>query len=41
MTVINEEWDDAADAARLTELERAQLWGRQILSSFIFYGWPA
>ena len=31
--------DAAADAARLTQLERSQLWRRQILSPFIFCGW--
>ena len=41
VAVINEQWDQAADAAHLTELERAQLWGNQILNPFINYGWPA
>jgi len=40
VTVINEQWDDAADAARLTELERTQLWGTQILNPFVRYDWP-
>ena len=38
--VIREQWQDAAEAARLTEVERAQLWERQILNPFIFYDWP-
>lgn len=37
VTVIRKEWGDAADAARLTEGQRAQLWRRQILNPFIFY----
>ncbi len=40
VAVIDEQWDEAADAASLTQLERAQLWGNQILSPFIFYRWP-
>lgn len=40
VSVINDQWDEAADAARLTELERAQLRGRQILNPAIHYGWP-
>ncbi len=35
-TTIRETWSSAADVARLTQLERTQLWGRQILSPFIF-----
>jgi serine/threonine-protein kinase HipA len=38
VTAITEQWDDAADHACLTRLERAQLWQRQILNPFIFYG---
>ncbi len=34
---ISEQWDAAADVARLTQLERAQLWHTQVLSPFIFY----
>lgn len=34
VTTINKQWADAADSARLTELERAQLWGRQILNPY-------
>lgn len=37
IAVINDQWADAADAARLTELERQQLWHRQILNESIFY----
>ncbi|MQA35281.1 type II toxin-antitoxin system HipA family toxin [Modestobacter roseus] len=37
LTVISEQWADAADAAGLTELERQMLWGRQILNPFIRY----
>jgi serine/threonine-protein kinase HipA len=40
LTVISEQWDDAAEAAQLTELERQQLWQRQILNPFIRYGYP-
>ena len=39
VAVINDQWQEAADAARLTELERAQLWGRQILNPAIRYDW--
>lgn len=41
VTVIREQWSGAADAARLTQLERAQLWENQVLNPFIFYDWPA
>lgn len=34
---IRENWDDAADQARLSVAERRQLWGRQILNESIFY----
>jgi serine/threonine-protein kinase HipA len=34
--VIQTQWHDAADAARLTELERQQLFGREILNEFAF-----
>jgi serine/threonine-protein kinase HipA len=37
--VIESEWDAAADTARLTALERQQLWHRQILDPFAFYGY--
>jgi serine/threonine-protein kinase HipA len=39
LTVITEQWDEAADAAQLTELERRQLWQRQVLNPFIRYGY--
>jgi serine/threonine-protein kinase HipA len=32
VTVITEQWDAAADAARLTDADRDQMWGRQILN---------
>lgn len=35
--VIRTQWDDAADAARLTSAERQALWGRQILNPFALY----
>lgn len=41
VTAIREQWTDAADAARLTNLERTRLWGNQILNPFIFYDWPS
>jgi serine/threonine-protein kinase HipA len=31
---IRTEWDEAADAARLTSVERDRLWGRQILNPY-------
>jgi serine/threonine-protein kinase HipA len=37
VATIEDQWDDAADAAHLTQLERKQLWRHQILSPFIFY----
>jgi serine/threonine-protein kinase HipA len=37
VTTIREQWHEAADAARLTDLERARLWGRQILNPSVFY----
>lgn len=37
VTVITEQWRDAADAAQLTEADRAQLWGRQILNPAVRY----
>lgn len=33
---IHTQWDEAADAARLTELDRRQLYGREILNEFVF-----
>lgn len=35
--VMQNDWDDAADEARLTAAERRSLWGRQILNPFILY----
>jgi len=35
VTLINEQWDEATDAALLTKLERRQLWHRQILNPSI------
>jgi len=35
VTIIGDQWADAADAARLTTQERRQLWQRQILNPFI------
>lgn len=35
--VIREQWDDVADAARLTAAERQQLWQRQVLNPAIHY----
>ena len=35
--VINNQWAEAADSARVTALERQQLWHRQILNESIFY----
>lgn len=37
VATIEAEWSDAADAARLTTGERAQLWHRQILNPAIHY----
>ena len=34
--VIRTQWDEAADAARLTELDRRLLYGREILNEFAF-----
>jgi serine/threonine-protein kinase HipA len=34
--IIRTQWDEAARAARLTELDRRQLYGREILNEFIF-----
>ncbi len=35
--VIRRDWDEAADAALLTQGERDQLWERQILNPYAFY----
>jgi serine/threonine-protein kinase HipA len=37
--IISEQWDDAADAARLTRAERAQLRKSQILNPYATYDW--
>jgi serine/threonine-protein kinase HipA len=37
--VVRAQWGEAADAARLTETERRQLWGRQILNPYAFEGY--
>ena len=37
VTVIAEQWDAAADAARLTDADRGQMWGRQILNPAVHY----
>ncbi|HET9895483.1 MAG TPA: HipA domain-containing protein [Streptosporangiaceae bacterium] len=34
VNTIRSEWDEAAEAARLTTTERKQLWGRQILNPY-------
>jgi serine/threonine-protein kinase HipA len=34
--VIRTQWHDAADTAELTELDRQQLYGREILNEFAF-----
>lgn len=39
LEVINAQWPDAADAARLTEAERQQLWHRQILNPYALEGY--
>ncbi|WP_244666397.1 type II toxin-antitoxin system HipA family toxin [Myceligenerans indicum] len=37
VTVIEEDWETAADEEHLTELDRKQLWHRQILNESVFY----
>jgi serine/threonine-protein kinase HipA len=34
LDVVRSQWKEASDVARLTEYERRQLWGRQILNSY-------
>lgn len=34
--IIRTQWSEAADAARLTELDRLQLYGREVLNEFVF-----
>ena len=41
VTVIRDEWQDAADEARLTRAERAEMWGTQVLNPYALYDWPA
>jgi serine/threonine-protein kinase HipA len=41
LAIINAEWTEAADAVRLTEGERRQLWGRQILNPYALEGYRA
>ena len=36
---IRNQWQEAADAARLTTTERTRLWGRQILNAYAFEGY--
>ncbi|HEX8092469.1 MAG TPA: HipA domain-containing protein [Jatrophihabitans sp.] len=36
VTVIHEQWEDAAETARLTAQEKKQLWRRQILNPYIY-----
>jgi len=36
--IIRTQWDEAARTARLTELDRRQLYGREILNEFVFRG---
>ncbi|MDR0959155.1 MAG: HipA domain-containing protein [Propionibacteriaceae bacterium] len=37
VVMINEGWNDAADQARLTTVDREFLWGHQILNPAVFY----
>jgi serine/threonine-protein kinase HipA len=39
VAVITAEWTEAADAVRLTDAERRQLWGRQILNPYAIEGY--
>jgi serine/threonine-protein kinase HipA len=39
LTVIHDQWADAADRARLTAAERRWLWGRQIVNPYATYGY--
>ena len=41
LDVINTQWSDAADAARLTKAQRQQLWRRQILNPYALEGYAA
>lgn len=40
LEVIHDEWEDAADSARLTEADRSALRGRQILNPYATEGYP-
>jgi serine/threonine-protein kinase HipA len=37
--VIRADWDEVCDIARLTEIERSELWGRQFLNPYAFEGY--
>ena len=39
LAVIREDWDDVADTVGLTQAERGELWGNQILNPFATYGY--
>lgn len=39
VTTIREHWDDDADLAQLTKVDRASLFGRQILNPYAFSRW--
>jgi serine/threonine-protein kinase HipA len=39
LDVINAQWSDAADVARLTKAERSAMWGSQILNSYALEGY--
>ena len=39
LQVITERWDEAADSVGLTEVERRELWGNQVLNPFATYGY--
>jgi serine/threonine-protein kinase HipA len=39
LEVIRARWDEVCDAAGLTEIDRALLWGRQFLNPFAIEGW--
>jgi serine/threonine-protein kinase HipA len=38
--VLRSEWDAVAELARLSEVDRQYLWGRQFLNPFAFEGYP-
>jgi serine/threonine-protein kinase HipA len=38
LEIIRSQWNDASDAARLTDNERSQLWGRQVLNPYAMEG---